>query len=72
MKQDAMDMHTIGRLVATALLAVTSAVAALLLVATAVATCATPVSNVIKGGSVPPNSGPSTRQKIEYEPWPPL
>ena len=41
------DMHTIGRLVATALLAVTSAVAALLLVATAVATYETSVSDVI-------------------------
>ena len=47
MKQDTMDMHTIGRLVATALLAVTSAVAALLLVATAVATYGTSVSDVI-------------------------
>ena len=47
-------------------------VAALLLVATAVATYGTSVSNVIKEGSVPPNSRPSTRQKIEYEPWPPL
>ena len=47
MKQNALNMHTIGRLVATALLAVTSAVAALLLVATAVATYETSVSNVI-------------------------
>ena len=47
MKQNAMNMHTIGHLVATALLAVTTAVAALLLVATAVATYETSVSNVI-------------------------
>ena len=47
MKQNALNMHTIGRLVATALLAVTSAVAALLLVATAIATYEASVSNVI-------------------------
>ena len=53
MKQDAMTIHTIGRLVATALLAVTSAIATLLLVATTVATYETSVSDEIIRGSVP-------------------